>query len=302
MNTYNRREFLKKGAIWTGSTMLAGGLISCLPSAAKGQTGIQLYTLRDIIEQKGIETVIKSIAELGYNKVETFGYGGGQIFGMIPSAFKTLCSDHNISISSGHYLTGRHDESMKGTLVNGWEQAIEDARAMDQEHMAIAWLHPTERETLDQYKKLADMLNKAGEKCHLVGIRLAYHNHAFEFDALEFENFSDVIPYHLLLDKTDDVLVKMEMDLYWVVKAGYEPVSYFENYPGRFPLWHVKDMDKETGEFTEVGNGVIDFNSIFKARETAGLEHYFVEQDTSEDPMKSVEISYNNVTKLPGAK
>lgn len=296
MNTLSRREFLKKSAVWAGTSILAGGMSSLFYNSAKGQTGIQLYTVREVIEKEGIATVIKSLAELGYRKVETFGYGNGQIFGMKPSAFKTLCSDHNISISSGHYLTGRSDESMKGTLVNGWKQSIADAKTMGQDYMAIAWLHPSERETLDQYKELVDLLNTAGEQCHQAGMNFAYHNHAFEFD-----NFGEVKPYHLLLNETDNELVKMEMDLYWVVKAGYDPVEYFNDYPGRFPLWHVKDMDKETGEFTEVGNGKINFNEIFKARKKAGLEHYFVEQDTSSNPMKSVEISYRNVTKFPGS-
>jgi len=257
------------------------------------KVGLQLYTLRNQIQEQGIAPILEKVAAIGYQKVETFSYSNEGIFGVSPGEFKKMCDDNGLDIASGHYLTGRHDDSMTGTVTNGWKQAIEDAITMEQENMVIAWLHPSERETLDQYKKLSEMLNEAGTECAKADIQFAYHNHAFEF-----EKISNTIPYDLMLKETEEDKVKMELDLYWIVKAGQDPVAYFKKHPGRFPLWHVKDMDKQTGDFTEVGNGMINFNEIFSARKKAGLQHYFVEQDVSEHPLKSIKISYGNVKKI----
>ena len=127
--------------------------------------------------------------------------------------------------------------------------------------MVCAYLSPQERGSLDHYKKLADIFNKAGETCKKSNIQFCYHNHDFEFEVQD-----GVFPYDILLDKTDKNLVKMEMDLYWIKKAGQDPLALFQKHPGRFPLWHVKDMSKEADQiFTEVGNGIIDFKTIFQA-------------------------------------
>ena len=294
MRLLSRKDFLTHSALFTGGTFLLGSMQACSSSDVNNhQIGLQLYTLRNQIEEQGIANILKKVAAIGYNEVETFGYSNDGIFGVSPGEFKKMCDDNGLNIASGHYLTGRHDASMTGTLKNGWKQAIEDAITMDQKNMVIAWLHPSERESLEQYKELTDMLNNAGSECAKAGIQFAYHNHDFEF-----EEMANTVPYDLLLEQTDEENVKMELDLYWIVKAGHDPVSYFKKHNGRFPLWHVKDMDEETGNFTEVGNGVIDFEEIFGARKKAGLEHYFVEQDVSDHPLKSIEISYGNVKKL----
>ncbi len=138
------------------------------------------------------------------------------------------------------------------------------------------------------YEKLPDLLNKSGEKTKAAGIQFAYHNHDFEF-----EKYNDTLLYEYLLEKTDPKLVGMEMDLYWIEKAGQDPLAWFEKYPGRFPLWHVKDMEKGTKDITEVGNGTIDFDKIFAARNKAGLKDWFVEQDESKgDIFQSIEQSH----------
>jgi len=276
----------------TGGALFSGTLLSRSLFASKPvqKTGVQLFTLRNEIEEQGIEAVLQNVAEIGYNEVETFGYSNEGIFGVTPAEFKTICENLNIGTPSGHYLTGRHNASQTGTLQNGWDQAIEDAKKMGHEYMVIAWLHPSERKSIAQYKQLADMLNKAGEKCAEADIQLGYHNHDFEFQRLNGAH-----PYNFLLKQTDPDLVQMELDLYWIVKAGEDPKRYFKEHPGRFPLWHVKDLDAETGEFTEVGNGRIDFSSLFDLGKEAGLEHFFIEQDVSENPLQSIEISYKNV-------
>jgi sugar phosphate isomerase/epimerase len=158
--------------------------------------------------------------------------------------------------------------------------------------MVCAFLFPNER-TPENYKALPAMLDKAGTATKAAGIQFAYHNHDFEF-----EKFEDTLVYDFLLKNTSSDLVKMEMDLYWISKAGQDPVAYFEKYPGRFAMWHVKDMEAGTKAITEVGNGTIDFDRIFKARKKAGLKYWFVEQDTSKrDMFESLKISRDYLAK-----
>jgi sugar phosphate isomerase/epimerase len=180
----------------------------------------------------------------------------------------------------------------KGTLTDGWDKAIEDIHALGAEYMVCAFLFPNER-TPEIYKSLPAMFEKAASATKAAGIQFAYHNHDFEFEKLD-----DTLVYDFLLKNTSPDLVKMEMDLYWISKAGYDPVQYFEKYPGRFHMWHVKDMEAETKAITEVGNGTIDFDRIFAARKKAGLKHWFVEQDTSKrDKFESLKISRDYLAK-----
>ena len=170
---------------------------------------------------------------------------------------------------------GATDNPPQGSMRKGWEQSVEDAAALGQQYMVLAFLFPNERKNLDQYKQVAADLNKAGEICKKSGIQMAYHNHDFEFQPIE-----GVFPFDILMKETDPSLVKAELDLFWAVKAGKQPVDLFTQYRGRVALWHVKDMDNtEKKSFTEVGNGVINFREIFKAHKKSGMQHFFVEQD-----------------------
>ena len=141
----------------------------------------------------------------------------------------------------------------KGTLTDGWDKAIEDIHTLGAEYMICSFLFPKER-TPEIYKTLPELLNKSGEKTKAAGIQFGYHNHDFEFEKLD-----DTLVYDFLINNTSSDLVKMEMDLYWISKAGQDPLAYFDKYPGRFPLWHVKDMEAGTKGITEVGNGTDRF-------------------------------------------
>ena len=159
----------------------------------------------------------------------------------------------------------------------------------------LAYLHESERESLDDYKRLAEWLNMAGQMCQNAGIQLCYHNHAFEFEEMNGE-----IPYDILLSFTEPELLKFEMDLYWVYKAGRSPFQYFSKYPGRFPLWHVKDMDStKRKHFTAVGRGTIEFPPIFEKADRAGMKHFFVEQDECPgNPLDSIKVSYDYLMEM----
>ena len=291
-NTANmtRQQFLKLGALATSAALLPK--LDAL--AAKPKTvGLQLYTLRDAMA-KDPDGTLKRVADIGYKQVESFGYSDGKFFGKTPKDYLAKLNELGLKAPSGHYTTGKVVKG-KGTLTDGWERAVEDAAAIGQKYMVCAFLFPPERTKLDDYKQFAELFNKSAEVCRAGGIQFAYHNHDFEFQSLDGQ-----VPYDLLLKETDPKLVKMELDLYWASFAKQDPVALFKKHPGRFPLWHVKDMAKTPErEFAEVGTGSIDFQRIFDARKTAGLTNYFVEQDICKrPPLEAIAISYKNVQKL----
>lgn len=283
----NRREFLKTSALFSAGVLVAPKLFAY----DKKYIGLQLYTVRDAMS-KDVPGTLAKVAALGYTSVEAT-YGDGKYFGTEPKAFAELLKKNNLIMPSAHYLLG---EAMKGkgTILNDWDKAVEDAASVGQKYMVCAWLAPSERGNLDHYKKLAEDFNKAGETCKKAGIQFCYHNHDFEFIQ---ENGK--YPYEILLDNTDKNLVKMEIDLYWLTKANQDPIALIDKHPGRFPLWHVKDMDKTPKKmFTEVGNGVIDFKKIFTKANKAGLKYFFVEQDICPgNPFDSISQSISYIKK-----
>lgn len=288
-----RRSFL------TSATLLSAGLFvsPALLAYNKRYVGLQLYTVREAMDKDPAGTLAK-LAKIGYNSVEGATYTGTQKFyGMTPKVFAALLKQNGLIMPSSHYRLG--EEQMKGapvqgTMLHGWDQAVDDAAAAGVKYMVCAYLSESERGNLDHYKYIAEQLNKAGERCKKAGLQLCYHNHDFEFKAQEGQ-----MPYNLLLSGTDKQLVKMELDLYWVSKAGQDPLALFKQHPGRFPLWHVKDMDKTPQQaFTEVGNGSIDFKRIFAQADQAGLQYFFVEQDaTPGSPFDSVTKSISYIKK-----
>ncbi|WP_026260715.1 sugar phosphate isomerase/epimerase family protein [Spirosoma luteum] len=304
-----RRAFIKLGALAASATFLPQ-LVGCSNSSSSSSTesttvvttsaesakkvGLQLYTLRELMGKDPVGT-LKNVADIGYKEVESFGYGDGKFFGKTPKEYAALLNDLGLSGPSGHYTTGKTMPNAKGTLTNGWQQAVDDAAAIGQKYMVCAYLFPEERTKLDDYKQFVDLFNKSAEVCKAAGIQFCYHNHDFEFKAIDGQ-----MPYDVLLSGTDKDMVQLELDLYWATFAGQDPVELFKKHPGRFPLWHVKDMEKTAEKaFAPVGTGSIDFQRIFDARETSGMTHYFVEQDVCKlPPLESIAISYENVGKL----
>ncbi len=268
-----RRSFLKTTSVLSAGLFIAPSKFKIKPPLI----GLQLYTVRDAMGKDSSATLAR-VAQIGYTSVEGATYTGTQKFyGMTPSAFKNVLKQNGLVIPSNHYRLGGEKtkgESNRGTMLHDWDKAIDDAAEVGIKYMVCAYLSDAERGSLDQYKKVADQLNIAGEKCKKSGIQLCYHNHNFEF-----VKQGDTYPYDILL-ATDKDLVKMEMDIYWVKKAGQDPLELFKKHPGRFALWHVKDMDNTPAEdFTEVGNGVIDFKEIFNHKKESGMKYFFVEQD-----------------------
>lgn len=267
-----RRDLLKQMAwVTAGSFMINEAMAFDVKNK---KVGVQLYTLRNQIG-KDAKGTLKKVAELGFGEVENFGYSG-KFFGMTPAEYKSVLGDLGLTAPSGHYMYGNFgNKKIPGTVLNGWEKAVEDAAAIGQQYMVIAYLMPEERGDIDNYKRTAEGISKAAEVCKKSGIQLCYHNHDFEFEAQ-----NGILPFDILTKETSAELVKIELDLYWASKAGQDPVSLFKQHKGRIALWHVKDMDNTPKKhFTEVGNGVIDFASIFKNAKASGMKHFFVEQD-----------------------
>ena len=280
-----KRQFLQLGALSLGVAGLgmAGLGLTSLPLAATTTTakvvpGLQLYTLRDLMAQSVADT-LKLVAGVGYTQVEFAGY-----FDQTAKQLKNIIDSEGLSAPSCHQPLEALQQNLDGV--------IEQALVMGHQYLVLPYLYEAQRQTLDQYKALAVFLNQAGERIKAAGLKLAYHNHEFEFITL-----SGAMPYDVLLNETDSNLVQMELDLYWVVKAGLSPLDLIARQPGRFPLWHVKDMDK-AGGFADVGKGVIDFKPIFAKADAAGLRHAYVERDQTDNRVETIRQGFSALSTL----
>lgn len=283
----DRRTFLVQSTALTAAAVLSpswlGGMNSRKISA---DAGLQIYTIRDALA-KDFKGSLKRVADLGFKNLELFAYQDGKYFNHSVKEVKSILGDLGLRAKSSHVLTGWSNPEAIGTMTNSWDKTVKDAAELGQEYIVCAYLFESERESLDNYKKLADLLNRCGETAKTAGLQMGYHNHAFEF-----EKMSGQVPYDILLERCDPDLVKFELDLYWTKRAGVDPVYYFKGYPRRFPLWHVKDM--ESGEdqfFAAVGEGAIDWQHLFDHSEEAGLKYYFVEQDNTRSGKPFEEIA-----------
>lgn len=279
----DRRSFVNRVLLAAGGGLCLPkrGLPSPAPGRKLSKVGVQLYTVRRELEAD-FEGTLARVAALGVREVEFAGYHDHP-----PARVKSALAGNGLSAPSAHVQSS--------ALRGGLREAVEAAQLIGHKYLVCAYLPAEERRSLDDYRRLVELLNRAGEQCRQAGIQFGYHNHDFEFAPLEGR-----LPYDLILAGADARLVKMELDLYWIAKAGRSPLDYFRRYPGRFPLVHVKDMDDTPRRyFTEVGRGVIDFRRIFAAAGRAGIEHYFVEQDeTPGPPLSSLRTSLNYLKQL----
>ena len=291
----SRKDFLKQASMLSAVLAVAPGCMSRSTfSLANAKVGIQLYSLRDQIG-KDVAGVIEKVAKAGYLEVETYGYEATSLFwGMKPLEFNSLLKANGLVSPSGHYDIGSGfaKNASEDDLKRRLDTYAEAASAIGQKNIVVPWIAPEISATADDYKRVAEKLNWAGEELKKSNLSIGYHNHAFEF-----EDRGGKTGYDILLAETDSKLVNMELDLYWVVRSGKDPVQLFKDHPGRFSLWHVKDMDKQNPELnTEIGNGSIDYPSIFKEATLAGLKTLYVEQENfAIDPFESINKSVNYI-------
>lgn len=269
----NRRNFIKNAGI-LGSLALTPLSCSTSPSSPKYKMGYQLYSIRDEMAKAPIPT-LKALKAMGYQDFEIYGFDDktGSIYGYKVAEFKQVLDDLELTVTSGHYgfapYLDQSDDALKGFV----DRCIVGAKALNSHYITWPWIAPEQR-TLDNFKLMAKRLNGIGAQINQAGLGFAYHNHGFEFEDHNGENGFDII-----LKETDPSLVKLEMDMYWVMhSSNYTPKELIEAQPGRYVMWHIKDMDKVTRDYTELGNGSIDYLDILPDPVESGLQFYYLEQ------------------------
>ncbi len=257
--------------------------------------GLALYTVRDEMNTDAKET-LKSVADAGYLHIEAAGYADGKFYGMAPAEFRAYLESlglHPVSTHQGSVTLENADAMMADVKAAGFEYFVVPVPPMG------LFTYDAETRTLGMTggaENLTKIVNELGHKAQKAGLKLLYHNHDFEF----MKDEDGVITIDYMLENTDPEIVNFQMDLYWVTRAGADPVAYFEKYPGRFKIWHVKDMD-EQGRFAPVNKGEIDFKRILENKDLSGMKYYMVEQDMTFDglkPLEAIKISHQGLKEI----
>ncbi len=232
----NRRTFIKKSGTFAAGSLLIPSVISCTKKKSK-EIGLQIYSVRNELKED-LKGTLKQIAEIGYKWIELADYNEGKFYGKSPSDFKKLIEELGMEIISSH--TG---VEVKGVDMSNAEKLADAHAELGLKYVVKPWLVEERRVSADSYKKVAEELNKIGEVMKSRGLKFGYHNHDFEFETVDGQ-----IPFDILLSETGRELVTFEIDLYWI-KKGKNAIEYFNNYPGRFELFHIKDMDNTEESF-----------------------------------------------------
>ena len=268
----NRRTFVQQSGILMSA--------SCLPftgfpmmSSRKYKMGLQLYTIRDAMKQDAVGS-LKKVRALGYEDLELYGYDGdnGSYYGYKAADFKKILEDHDLTTTSGHYGLADYINDAE-SMTRYVDQCITGALALGQDYITWPWMAPEHR-NLETFKRLPELLNTIGSQISQAGLGFAYHNHDFEF--VEYDGQTG---YDIISSETDPKLVKFQLDMYWAVHSSKLSVpALIAREPKRFVMWHIKDMDKVTRDYSELGNGSIDYDSILREASQTGLQYYYLEQ------------------------
>jgi len=238
-------------------------LKGCSPAQSSSQTdfGLQLYTLRDVITEDP-EATLRQIADFGYNKIESYDGPMGMWWGMGNTGYKNLLDELGMTAISSH-----------ANVFEEFERKANEAAEIGMTFIVCPWVGP--QESMDDFREIAGQFNEMGEIANDLGLRFAYHNHAYSFEELEGE-----LPQDVMMENTDPELVEYQMDIYWVVAAGHDPAEWMQKYPGRFTTCHVKDLAPgDEPESTVLGTGSIDFTKLLPVAAEYGMEEFIVEQE-----------------------
>ncbi|HET7001476.1 MAG TPA: sugar phosphate isomerase/epimerase [Puia sp.] len=273
----SRRSFLKETAFAGAGAFIVPVFMSRTESAPKlKKVGVQLYSVRKEMMTDATGT-LKKLGQIGYQEIESAQSEKGNYYGLEPKEIKKILKDQGMTLRSGHTHIDKN-----------WQKSIDEAAEAGQEYIICSVL-PSPGQTVANYQKSADLFNQAGEQCKKSGVMFGYHNHESEYDTVE-----DKVLYDVLLDNTNPALVHMEMDLGWVIAAGKDPLAYFSKYPGRFPLWHLKDMSLTEKKSVEFGKGGVDLIGLMKQAKQAGMKYYFIEQEEyAVTAFDSLDYDYN---------
>ncbi len=271
----NRREFIRRSALAMAALPLMRSEVLAASRPTK-KTGLALYTIRQAM---GIDpaAALAQAGETGYNWVEAADHRNGMFYGMKPRDFTRLVRKSGMTALSSHSAIN----------PDNYEKIIDEVAEAGMKYVVLPSLPGDWGSTIDGYQRAADFFNRAGERSRKAGVTFAFHNHQ-----VEFSEINGRVPYEILLELTDPKLVVFEIDLAWITAAGKDPVHYFRKYPGRFELWHLKDLTREKQDAT-LGEGIIDFRPILAEWRTAGMKYWFLEQDQcrTHTPMESIRIS-----------
>lgn len=268
-----RKEFIQLSAVASVASILP---VSCVSNkqTSKFKLGYQLFSIRDFMDTQPIET-LKFLKELGYQDFETYGLDTNNLgyYGYPASEFKMILEDLELTVSSGHYGFSDFFDRDQDDLLRYIDHCIEGAKTLNASYITWPWMDPKYRNP-EGFRKLTPMLNTIGERVTQANLGFAYHNHGYEFENHMGENGFDII-----LRDTDPELVKFQMDMYWIFhEAISTPKKLVEEQPGRYVMWHIKDMDKQTRDYTELGNGSIDYTKVLPNPEKSGLDFLYIEQ------------------------
>ena len=323
----NRRNFLRQTGLIAATPLIVNQLWSCTPSSKTEEKttdstatssiisepsvkdfGLQLWTVQKemALDPKG---TLKALASYGYKQIESFQGEKGVFWGMTAKEFKTYMDELGMNIISTHC---NPEYTMKKETEKEFGKLVDDAASIGMKYLINPFLGSLK--TADEWKKAAEGLNRQGEMAAKAGLRVAYHNHNFEF-----KKFADgTMPEVILLEGTDPKLVDFEMDIFWVVKAGENPEEWLKKYNNRFKLCHIKDLykDEKVAELQknknevmilddvsascDLGTGKIDFAKILSTSKANGIEYFIVEQERFDNttPLKAVEADANYMKKL----
>jgi sugar phosphate isomerase/epimerase len=251
--------------------------------------GLQLYSIRDSIK-KDVPAAIAKVGKMGYKFVEPAGYKDGKFYGMEPVAFKSLCKSNGLKILSSHTGQALPDSANLAKTMAWWDTCIDAHVAVGTKFLVQPFMGGEAYRSLDTLKRYCDYFNMIGEKCKAKGIRFGYHNHDKEFST----KLDGQTIYDFMLTNTDTSKVMFEMDLYWTVMGGANPVDYFNKYPGRFELWHIKDKK-------EIGADIfMDFAAIWAAAPKSGMQYGVVEvEEYNFDQYTSCKMSIDFLNAAP---
>lgn len=257
-----------------------------LDKKPKFKMGLQLFTIRDAMKADPLGSLKKAKA-MGYQDLEIYGFDPENIgyYGYKAKEFKLILDDLNLTTTSGHYDFSSYFDKPDEELKKYLDTCIEGAHMLNKPYITWPWLAPEFR-TIENYKVLSEKLNWMADQVNSAGLGFAYHNHDFEFT-----DHNGQIGYDIILKETDPKLVKLQMDMYWVMHSSKKtPQELITEQPGRYVMWHIKDMDKVTRDYTELGNGSIDYAEMLSQIDTDALQYYYIEQGSNfaQDSMKSI--------------
>jgi len=290
----DRRDFIQKTSVLGTAALLS--TVACSPDKkARYKLGLQLFSINEDMNKNPLAT-LQAVQAMGYEDFEIYGFDGEKntYYGIESSEFKKILDDLQLTVSSGHYGFSDYLKKEEDELRRFVDQCITGAHALNSAYITWPWLAP-ELRTLDNFALLSAKLNAIGEQVTAAGLGFAYHNHGFEF-----EDHDGKTGYEIILKETDPALVKLQMDMYWVMHSSNDtPKELIAQQPGRFVMWHIKDMDKVTRDYTELGNGSIDYVEILPDPVKSGLEFYYIEQggNFTHSALSSAEASLAYVKK-----